>query len=116
MYFETKSSSFERVTKREDNEFSKRLQSSLVATNFSFRSPFLIAGDVVADTAFGFQHEEPNFGEQQVIGFTGVYAPEHRDHHRRRKLILDNNVRAFVFLVIFPILPLKLSKIPNQVV
>lgn len=80
MYFETKSSSFERVAKREDNEFSKCLQSSLVATNFSFRSPFLIADDVVADTAFSFHKKKTKLWDPQVVGFTGVYAPEHEDH------------------------------------
>lgn len=71
MYFETKSSSFEWVAKREDNEFSKCLQSSLVATNFRFRSPFLIADDVVADTAFGFHKKKPNFGINKLWALQG---------------------------------------------
>lgn len=52
-YFEAKSSCFERVAKREDDEFSQRLQSPLVATDLCFRSPCIIADDVIAATGLG---------------------------------------------------------------
>lgn len=89
MYFETKCSSFERVAKREDNEFSKRLQSSFVATDFCFSSPCFNADDVIAATAFGFHQirgqKKPNF-DIKVVGFAGGYAPEHADHRGRKTI------------------------------
>lgn len=73
-YFETKSTSFERVAKREDDEFSKRLQSPLVATDLCFCSPCIIADDDVVIAATG-------LGLHQICR---VYAPPGGGDERRR--------------------------------
>ena len=111
-YFEAKSSCFERVAKREDDEFSKRLQSPLVAADLGFGSPCIIADDVIASTGLGLHQigeRKETTKKSQTLGFMlrrGARGTE--DVFRRLKLkrLIQNSLRAFSFHVILQFCPI----------